>query len=501
MTIVVGKNKHIFGGPLFAVLILCLLLRCFCLFQYDYPTGPDYGMHMFYAELFQKDGFPPATKPYFQLGKTEWLIMPGAPLIYMHMSWLSGRPIFGILAATAIWTIVEITGIYLLAWHLFKRLDGAIVASATIGCLPMYSIMMAGGGYPNISALALMPFAFLSWLMYWQRPNLRHLCTAVLIICGAVAMHHVSSIWIGLSLALFCLVNLVHQPTQSLRKILPIALIGIFVGAPILSSALAIFLQGNAIEILTKSNRFAPTRITWDSWMWIMSPIPISILITGTVAFLKLSIVHSASKLLIMCYLAVSLFFCFGWIVNIDFDYGRGLYFLGIPIALGAAAVIYFCGELTTRIIITIAIISTLGITTMLKSPQVANYNVILTHEVIEAANWIKSNTDPNDVVVSGTILGFHLSRLIKRPNLVSMSPELIGISSELPLAEEAMEVMQGNAAMKEIIDRNYVRYIIVRAFGFDIPDPALTKKVMGSAKYIRLAFSNSQVLIYQVVR
>ena len=101
--------------------------------------------------------------------------------------------------------------------------------------------MAAWSGYANAIAIALTPFALLAWLDYWDSPSRQRLALATLVICGVMSIHHLSTLWLGLALTLFSVINLARRPSESFRKLWPIVLAGVVLGAPILFKVLRAF--------------------------------------------------------------------------------------------------------------------------------------------------------------------------------------------------------------------------------------------------------------------
>ena len=482
------------------VMLVAFVIRGYCVFGWSYPSGADYGQVVLQADLLLSNDHLPETVPYFQLGKTNWVTMPGAALLYAFMADLSGSSVLDIIPISLITALIEVAGVYLLAWRIFGRLDAAVVTAAVTAVLPLAPDMMAWAGYPNLIVLALIPFVFVAWLDYWEHPDRRRLVLLVLLLCGTMSIHHVSTLWIGLSLGLFALVFLIVQPAASFRKLLPLGIAGLVVGLPVVWRVIDLTFSTRATDVLAGTgNRFDPTRIDWKTWARLAEPISIVLLVGGFVYFLRLQIVQAPAKVLLACYVLVSLIFSFGWLLKIDFYYTRGLFFLSIPIAFGAASLVFYFRHVPLRAVMTVALVLFLGTTSMMRSREVAQYYQALTPEFVDAIDWLNDYSQPDDVLVVGTFSGFHMAHLTPRPVMVGLTPDLVGNPEELSIAQDAVSVLMGLHNMDEVIDERHVRFVLVKS-AFDIPDPFRTQLAMNANPRLELVFDNSKIQIYEVV-
>ena len=97
------------------VLLVAFFIRGFSFFCFAYPTGADYGHHLFYADQYLESGRLPETFPFYQLGSSRWSNLPGGAMIYTVIAALAGRSAFELAAITALFSIIEVAGVYLLA--------------------------------------------------------------------------------------------------------------------------------------------------------------------------------------------------------------------------------------------------------------------------------------------------------------------------------------------------------------------------------------------------
>jgi hypothetical protein len=484
---------------LIPVLLIALLLRGMSIYQFDYPTGPDYGLHLLYGELFLQAGKAPVYAPNYQLSATSWPLMPGGPLVYALMAGISGTDVFDLIHVTSFFGVIEVAGVYLLAWRIFKRLEPALIAALVIAVLPVYVDMMSWAGYPNFIALSLMPLAFLAWLDYWERPDWRRLILAVIAVCGAAYIHHVSTLWLGQTLVLFAALQVITQPVRSLRKLIPIGIAGVLLGLPIALSAVRLALDQGAVSVLTSADRFDASRLTWETWARVVTPMAVVLGIGGMIAFLRSRVPDRAAKFLIAAYAVVTLVYLFGWVIGLRFYYIRALFFVTLPVALGAAALIDAWRSPLIRIGVTAVLIVSIGTSAIIRAASGSAYFEIVTPDLIEAVDWLKDYSQPDDVIVMGTLLGFQLPHLLDRPMMAALSPDLISNADALATSSDATAVMMGLSNMDAVIAAREVRYVIVRTHTPDVPDPIRSRAVMNAHPRLELVFRNDDVLIYEV--
>ena len=145
-------------------------------------------------------------------------------------------------------------------------------------------------------------------------------------------------------------------------------------------------------------------------------------------------------------------------------------------------------------------LVATLGLSAIQRARHAADYYQALTPGALEAIDWLEAHSEPDDVVVASTFLGFHLAHLLERPLLVAMTPVLIGNTQELPLAQDAVSIMMGLHDMDQAIDRRGVRFIILKANFPDVPSPFRSQTVMEANPRLAQVYRNDQIVIYEVI-
>ncbi len=478
--------------------LLALLLRGVSIYQFAYPTGPDYGLHLLFAEQVLQTGALPDYAENYQLGLATWPLLPGGPLIFGIAAAVSGESVFSVIHVVLFFAVVEVIGTSALAYQVFRRTDAAAAAGAITAALPLLVDMMTWAGYPNLIAVSLFPICFAVWLRYWQTPNARWLLVLTLLLCGTASIHHLSTLWLVLTLGAFSVAHLLTAPRATLRRLIPLGIACAIVGLPIALDAIALTTQQDAAAVLTGSDRFDSTRVTWEIFARVITPMGL-LLIAGVPLYLRSRQIDRASRLLIGALLLITLLFCFGWLFGLRFYYTRALYFLTLPIAFGGASLIIAWKQRALRWLTALVLIPAIAISGYVRAQTASAYFEIVTPDLIEAVTWLDEYSAPDDVIVTGTFFGFQLTHLIDRPHLAALTPDLISNAEILPLAADATAIMMGLDGMDSALLTHNVRFVVVRTRLPDIPDPDRSRRVMEAHPRLRLVFRNADALIYEV--
>lgn len=478
------------------MLLAAFLIRGFAFFKYAYPTGADYGHHTYFADLYLEEGRLPTRFPHYQLGETRSSVLPGCSLIYAVLAAVSARSAVELAAMTSLFTLIEVAGVYFLAFRIFGQFEAAFVAALVCAFSPSSATMAAWSGYANLISLAFMPYAFVAWLDYWESPS-RFFGLVVIIVCGVASIHHLSTLWLGLTLVLFSIVHIAVTPVKSVRKLVLLVLAGGAIGAPIVLRILDLY------EVYATStpekDRFVSVPLGWSDWSATISIAALPFLVAGTARLLSMSHLRWPHRVLITSYIAVSVIAAFGWIFGLEFHYIRSLYFLPLPIAMGAAAFVTLWQRTLTRAVVVTSLAASLGVGTLFLANRTADYYEIVSPGVIQATDWLREFSKPDDVMVSGGFLGFHLPRLLERPLMVAIPPELPTNPDDVEAAADAWSILMGHEGIEQALERNHVKYVIVRARGQDLPDPHRSMSVAEAHPRLWLVYRNEDVMIYRV--
>lgn len=488
-------------AALVTVGLAALLVRGYAYWGRPYLSGTDYGQIVLQAQLYLDGGTLPDRVPYFQLGQTDWAPQPGAAMVFAMLAKLAGRPLMDVLPLVLLFALVEVGGVYLLAWSIFRRADAALMAASVAAVLPGQPEMMAWSGYPNLMGLAVMPLVWWVWLAYWRQPDRRRLILAAVVLAGAASIHHLTTLWMGATLGLFGIAHVVAQPRRSLGKLLPVGAAAAIIGLPVVWQIVDRYIASGMVDALAgQPDRFESVRVNWEGWARVVEPVSLAVLAAGFAGFLLARSIRGDARVLIGAYGLVSVLLGWGWLWGVEFYYTRALYFLAVPVALGAAALLYRWRDGWLRIGVAAALVVVLGTSAIVRVHQASDYYQVLSPETMQAVDWLAENSAPDDVIVVSTFLGFQMAHLLERPLLVAMTPVLVGNVQENPLAEDAVAIMLGLHNMDEVIDRRGVRFVMVKATFPDVPSPFRSLTVMEANPRLEQVFRNAQVVIYEVI-
>lgn len=481
-------------------LALAGLLRVLPLVLGDTPAGVDSGLYVLYAEHLAASGTLPEELPHYQLGLTRWQYLPGVPFLLALAGWLAGEPPVAALPVVAVLASIEVGGILLLAWRLFGRLDAALFSAAVAAVMPISVEMVGWGGYANLLGLALLPFAYVSWLDYWRQPGLRSGGAFVVTACAVAMTHHLSGLWMLASVGAACLLGLAIEPVSSLRKIAAIAPVGLIMGLPaVLFNWRAIASMGGATSLLTAPERFAPTQnFVAESVARAGAALTIAVLVPGLAALFFLRDTSWIGKCVVFSHASIAVILGFGWSIGVHFHHWRALLFLGLPTAIAAGALMPLLSGRLLRAVVPGALITSLAGITVEEGRRVSIEYRILSPALEDAARWLRANSGPDDLIVASNRIGFQLLRLLERPMMLAVPPR--DFYSDRPAAQavarDAFSILDGD---REVIQRRGVTFVVVRAAGADVPDPKRSRDRLAPDPGLTLAFENPEVLVFRV--
>ncbi len=466
------------------------------------PPGTDYGLHLYYAEQYLALGFPPGPLPYYQLGLTRWPQFPGGSIFFGWLSLLSGVPVFGTMAAASLLGTIECLGIFALARRVLGRDDLALFAAAAGALLPIPLEVTGWGGYPNLVALAFLPYALLALLAYWEEPTPTRAWTFALASAAVALSHHLSALWLGAAGLLFVLSELVVDHKAALRRVFGLLLPLIVAGGPMAPRALAILRNSFGPAGVGDPERFAGSRMNAVAAM--VDPagaLSAAVLLAGLPAFFLLSSASGPARRLIGSYTLVTLLLLFGWTMGVPFHYWRALFFMGVPIALAAGSLLLLWASPLQRVAVAASLLlawSSISVRIVRDLP--ARYEV-LTPAVEEAAAWIRAHSGPDEVVVSSSWLGFQLTRLLERPLMVSVEAQDLFASSPgaQAAAADAALILEGGGEGARRRSARQVRFVAIRRRGHDSPDPSWSRARLEADPGLVRVFENADVMVFGI--
>lgn len=480
-----------------AALLACLL-RSYPFLAHPEPTGGDYGHHLLYAALFAETGTLPVDYPYYQLGQTRWAVLPGGGLLYGLLARLAAATPLGIAPLTALLAGLEVTGIALLAQRVFRSWEAACLAALVAAAHPAGAIMIAWSAYANLVALALLPFVLVALLDCWRRPGWRPAALFAVLAAGSAAVHHLSTLLLALVLALFAVLRFVSAPRAACERLWRPTLLAGVLSLPVVERILSI----NAAlghDVLGGVGRFEVWRVQWSTWFSVATPLGLVFATAGLLALTRDRGAASEGRTMALAYAGGCLALGFGWLLGLNLFYMRSLYYLAPVVALGAAALARLWRSPGARTLSAGALALALALNTLFEAKANAAWYEVMTPEVRQGLEWLRRESQPGDVVVTGALLAFHAPQLLQRPTLCALPPELVGGPAELPLALDATTILAGLPGMDAALARRSVRYVVVSSRPNDAPDPYRSRAVLSGHPRLRRVLESGGLTIFRV--
>jgi len=482
--------------------VVAAVVRILPIIAGPFPPGSDHGLHLWYAEQYVARGFPPGPFPYYQLGLTTWPHLPGGPMYFGFLSMLSGLPVFATIGAAAALGAIEAAGVFALALRMSARIEVALFAAAVSALLPGPLEMTGWGAYPNLVGLAFLPGAFAGLLSFWNDATPRRAIVCALVLSAVTATHHLSALWLGLSFALFVLLELVIDARGAGRRLLLLAPPLLVCSLPMIPMGVDVWRHSLGAVTLGLTSTFAPSRASVQETLADPAAVlVVVILFAGLAAFFLLDRASLSGKRLVGSYLFVSVVLAFGWVLGIPFHYWRSLFFFNLPAAIGGGWLLTLWRPGWLRSAVAAAVILAFAFAGQRISREIPGRYQVLTPGVEEAAQWMRGRSDQNDVVLSSSFLGFQLIRLLQRPLMVSVQPQdLFSSDPEAnAISADATLILEGRDAGNRRLDARHVRYVVIRQRGSDFPEPPVSRTAVERNARFHLVFENADALVYEV--
>jgi hypothetical protein len=481
-----------------AAVALACALRSYPFLAHAEPTGGDYGHHLLYASLYAETGSLPTEYPYYQLGRTSWAVLPGGGMLYGLLAKLAANTPLGVAPLTALLAALEVAGIALLAQRVFRSWEAAATAALVAAACPAGPIMIAWSAYANLVALALLPFTLVALVDCWRRPGWRSAALFAVLAAGSAAVHHLSTFLLVLVLAVFTLLSLAVEPRVALGRLWRPALLAGALAVPVAAQVLHI---NDALgrDLVAGAGRFEMWRVHWSSWFQVATPLGLVLASAGLVALVRDRRAAPEGKALALAYAAACLLLGFGWLLGLRLFYMRSLYYMTPLIALGAAALPRLWRQPRARALAAGTLALVLALDTAFEAKGNASFYEVMTPGVRQGLEWLRKESQPGDVVVTGALLAFHAPQLLRRLTLCALPPELVGNPAELPLALDATTILAGLPGMDDALERRSVRYVVVSSRPNDAPDPYRSLAVLSGHPRLRRVFDRGGLTIFRV--
>lgn len=420
------------------------------------------------------------------------------------LSMLSGLPVFATVGAAAALGAIEALGVFALALRMSPRVDLALFAAAVTAVLPGPLEMTGWGAYPNLVGLAFLPGAFAALLAFWSDATPRRAIVCAIALSAVAATHHLSALWLGLSLALFLLLECAADARGAGRRLLLLAPPGLLFGLPMIPRGVEIWRDSLGGPILGLTTTFGPSRTSLQQTL--IDPaagLVVVLLFAGLAAFLLRNEASLSGRRLVGCYLLVSVVLAFGWVLGIPFHYWRSLFFFNLPAAIGAGWLLTLWTPGWLRTMVATAVILAFSFAGQRITREIPGRYQVLSLGVEDAARWIRGHSEQQDVVVASNYLGFHLIRLLERPLMVSVRPQDFFSSNPEAnaISADAASILEGSDQGGLRLEARRVRFVVIRARGSDFPEPLQSRAALEQNARLRRVFENADARVYEVRR
>jgi len=456
-------------GAFLLILALGLVVRAVVLFQHEYPPGGDYGHVLLQTDEIVKRGEVPVYFPYHQLGGLRFQALPGVPLIFSALSFMTGLQSIPL----AYYALLG-SGLLMATVFVFVRLLGgngpALLAALIVALLPANLEMLSWSGYSNIFALAVIPVA--GWALVKLRTDrlntgqagtLRWAALAGLMVVGIVLIHHLSAVVVLLAVAAFALgdIALTRWRSRVVAVYLFLASFGLAVGLPVLLHVLDNYFGADPIQTTIGEATSVTTKITLQDAYRFFTPVVFLMASAGLVRLLLANRVGAAGRLVVLALSGTIALLGYAWLFSLNVYYTRALYFAPIIVAPAAAYAVWHTDKTIVRPVLITLLIAYLAFTGVTYGVSSSDFYLKVTNDSYAALTWLRDNSREDAVVLTDRCLAFHLEYLSQRSTVAAFSPELLSSRQEQAVATDASAMLLERRSQKELFDQYGIDYVV----------------------------------------
>ena len=386
------------------------------------------------------------------------------------VSLICGDSVIGMkVLATLIFVLIPVVS----GWFVY-RISGnkhtAIAASLIISFLPMHYEMIWWGAYPNLLGMMLLPigiYRIIRILQGWSsNKDLAYLVLFSLIIA---LTHHITAVVFAAILAITCVVLLAFRILSVRFGITALVSVNVII-AYIVSLMKFGYMVNNPVVV--------PVDL-YEKLLWAFkSPIVLYILIVSSVigVLLLVGTWRYFEGIVISAWIVAPLLLACSQYVGVGLDVGRLTLFLGMPMVLASTMIMPRLRELgrisrsseggeesgyEVEINLDKALPAILVITLIIMMPIAAystneaaydyydwlsrDYRTYSQAERLQLLDWIKANTNSNDVIVAGYHLGRWIEGYSGRRVLMDIPLSTIAVRDEFYRSLAAQAMLQSN--------------------------------------------------------
>ncbi|MGD0196589.1 MAG: hypothetical protein ABSC56_01600 [Solirubrobacteraceae bacterium] len=440
--------------------------------------GNDWAKYLLYANEVSRHGTLLIKNPYWLLG-VPFRDDPGAPALYGSALVMSRAAAGELSHAIVVFAVLEVTSAYAFARAFWGRFAG-ILAAALVALVPASQDILGWEGVANLAALVLLGLLF-CYLASYARGELdwRAKLGFAATLLGLLAAHRLSGL-MGVALTglvvLVCLLS-AHQRGRALRDAIGVALLTLVLGAGVLADLIA---RERTFGGSLPYTDYLTTKLIVGPAISGLSPE----LVGATLgALIVIAWRHRAERELwpALGLLLITLVLAFAWIVHVPNYYERMVYYLPLLAAPLVAAVVVRLPRPRVTGLACLAGIAAITVSAFQQAPTVKSFYSFATPASLRGLDALAAVLRPNEVVVTDRCWSFVATWLLHTRTLAAMENADIQPKAELPLAEEARDILWWNARGQKLAHQLGVRYLITdpacpRAQGGFIKAPTRSK-------------------------
>ncbi|MCW4033922.1 MAG: hypothetical protein NWF03_01010, partial [Candidatus Bathyarchaeota archaeon] len=464
-----------------------------------YPPGADIGVHESVINSITQPENADLLWNYYQMGGGETLAFPGYHIFASILITFTGIPSY--LAQAII--VALFSSLIVLAAFLVTR----IVLSESVALIVAFFVavsrldieMLSWGGYPNITALFLIPLTFYLFLKRDQLKSAPFLVFASVLVASLFLTHSLSAaVFVGITAVTSLVVLVFPKLFGESRKNILYWVLPLFIGALIVSPFLA-----NAVPLyLNKSATFTgTTAVTQALLNEQMVPVEAVLgLVACIVTFFFVSKkvkgqFFSLPVFLLIMWIFVPLLLTQVYLVGLYVDYVRFPYFLVVPLIVLVAVMIdsasgYFanvfgayyglngqskktiqsfnkqrsrflsginCKTVRNTFQVGFLVILLFGLPIFLvpwDGFTVRGYYQFMNDPGYQSIQWAKQNTVVDSVFVSDHHYGWWLAGFGQRPTITAVDLQCLTLAREVNMSKTASYLLDTDY----MIDNGYIQ-------------------------------------------
>jgi hypothetical protein len=445
-------------GALGAAVVAGIVLQARVIGESPVP-GNDWAKYLLYADEIRNHGSLLIDNPYWLLG-VPFREDPGAPSLYGSFLLLTGGGAAVLMHGIWVFAVAGILSAYALARSLWGAVAGT-AAAAFWAIVPISQDILGWHGLANAGALVLMPLILLFAAELLRAGLARREAVGLGLLLVALAGMHRLSFAIGVAtLGLCVLVGLLSAERR--RRVLE----GIAwaAGATVVLGGLV------AYHLIDRSRTFGGTQgfEAYESQKVDLELVArdLTYAFTGAAILAVLATIWFVRRdvrlVPLLALLTVIGVLAYSYVVEFPMAYVRTVYYLPLILAPLAG---YALSRLPWRRagpLIGVALAIAVFIPSWNQAENVKSFYTFANDTSLKGLDLLEGRLEEDEVVVTDRCWSFLGTWLLHTRTLAALEPADIQPKAEVPLAEQAREVLGGTQEGSELARELGIRYLIV---------------------------------------